>query len=73
MDNTATQSAPADTTRHNRIISELMDALDIILREAEKPECSRHYIIGAAKASMAQCDAQRVRNRDGYLVVKESR
>ena len=69
MDNTATQSAPAA----NQIISDLMHALDVILREAQREECSRHYIIGAAEIAMRQCDAQRVRNSDGYLVVKESR
>jgi len=78
MDNTATQSAPAA----NQIISDLMHALDVILREADRPEAKRDYrearaalsfIAGAASQAMKTCDAQRERNSDGYLVVKESR
>lgn len=59
-------------TKADRIISELMNALDIIRREADKPEVSRHYIRGAACEAMALCDAQRERNSDGYLVVKNA-
>lgn len=54
----------------DRIISELMDALDMIRREAQKPECSRHYIIGVCEGATNRCNASRERNSDGYLVVK---
>lgn len=59
-------------TKADRIISELMDALDLIRREADKPEASRHYIDGVAAGAMARCDASRVRNADGYMVVKNA-
>ncbi len=54
----------------DQIINDLMHALDVIKREADKPEASRHYILGAAESAMRSCDRQRVRNSDGYLVVK---
>jgi hypothetical protein len=57
-------------TNADHIIADLMHALDLIRRESEKPDASRHYINGAAEHAMATCDAQRERNRDGYLVVK---
>ncbi len=60
-------------TKADRIISELMDALDLIRHEAEKPDASRHYIDGVAAGAMDRCNRQRVRNSDGYLVVKSSR
>jgi hypothetical protein len=56
-------------TKHDEIIGGLMDALGLILREAEKTDASRHYINGVAAQAMKNCDAQRVRNSDGYLVV----
>lgn len=56
--------------KSDRIISDLMFALDTILREANKPDANRHFIRGAAGAAMAICDAQRERNHDGYLVVR---
>jgi hypothetical protein len=56
----------------NDIISDLMHALELIRREADKPTASRHYIDGVAAFAMAKCDAQRERNSDGYLVVKEN-
>jgi len=60
-------------TKHDRIIAELIDALDMIMREAEKPECSRHYVDGVARQATANCNAQREPNSDGYLVVKGGR
>ena len=66
-------SRPALMTTHDRIISELMDALELIKREAEKSDASRHYMDGVATGAMARCNAQRERNNDGYLVVKASR
>ena len=60
-------------TKADRIISELMDALDNIRREAEKEDASRHYIIGVVQGASARCNADRERNRDGYLVVKKDK
>ena len=60
-------------TRSDRIIAELMNALDLIRREADKPEASRHYIDGVAAFAMSKCDAQRERNKDSYLVVAKER
>lgn len=57
-------------TKHDRIIAELVNALDAIRRESAKPEASRHYINGIAQQAVANCDAQREQNSDGYLVVK---
>jgi hypothetical protein len=56
--------------KRDRIIAELMDALDMIRREAEKTDASRHYIDGVAAGAMERCNSQRVRNSDGYLVTK---
>lgn len=55
-------------TKADRIIADLINALDAVKREAEKPEASRHFIVGLATQAMANCDAQRERNTDGYLV-----
>lgn len=55
----------------DRIIAELMDALATIRREADKADASRHYIQGVCDGAMKRCDASRVRNSDGYLVVKQ--
>lgn len=63
--------AGREISKHDNVVSELMDALDLIRREAAKPSPSAHYIIGVAEAAMARCDEQRERNSDGYLVVKE--
>jgi hypothetical protein len=60
-------------SKANQIISELMDALDLIRRESEKTDASRHYMNGVAEGAMAKCNAQRERNSDGYLVVKAVR
>jgi hypothetical protein len=65
-----TVEAETKLMRANRIISELMDALDIIYREAEKEDASRHYIIGVCEGASKQCDRQRVRNSDGYREVR---
>ena len=54
----------------DRIIADLMNALDLIRREAEKPDASRHYIDGVAAQATEICNRQRERNADGYLVVK---
>jgi len=55
---------------YDQIISELMDALELIQREAEKSEPSRHYILGVAEQAAKNCNARRERNTDGYLVVR---
>jgi hypothetical protein len=57
--------------RYDKIISHLMNALDLIRREAENRSGSTTYILGVAVQSMADCNAQRERNSDGYLVVKK--
>jgi len=59
-------------TQADRIIAELMDALELVRTEADKPEASRHYIVGVCEGAMKRCDASRVRNNDGYLVVKQA-
>lgn len=58
-------------TDYDIIISELMDALDGIKREAEKENASRHYIAGVCEGAMSRCNRQRERNKDGYPVVKD--
>lgn len=57
-------------TIQDHIISDLIDALDAIRREAEKEDASRHYIQGVVKGATERCNSQRERNSDGYLVVK---
>lgn len=52
------------------IIVELMEALELIRREALKDDCSRHYIQGVVEGATKRCNADRMRNSDGYLVVK---
>lgn len=56
-------------TKADHIIAALVNALDMIRREAEKPDASRHYILGVAEQSIRLCDSERERNSDGYLVV----
>ena len=56
--------------RANRIIADLMYALDTIHREAEKEDASRHYIMGVCEGASGACDRQRVRNSDGYMEVR---
>jgi hypothetical protein len=57
-------------TKADTIIAELVDALDLAYREADKENCSRHYIVGVCEFAIRRANAQRVRNEDGYLVVK---
>jgi hypothetical protein len=59
--------------RADRIVADLMTALDAILREAEKAGANRHFIAGMAEQAMRTCDHQRERNSDGYLIVKVDR
>jgi len=59
--------------KYDRIISELVDALHLISREADKEDASRHYIAGVASQAIKNCDRSRERNSDGYLVVKGGR
>ena len=58
-------------TKQDIIISELIDALDLIRREAEKPDASRHYILGVTEGATKRCNAERERDSDGYLVVRK--
>jgi hypothetical protein len=64
----------AEMSRHDRIIADLMTALDAIRREAHEKasEGSLDFIFGLAGQAMTNCDAQRERNTDGYLVVKRA-
>jgi hypothetical protein len=57
-------------TKADHVVAHLMDALDLILREAEKEDASRHYIMGVVEGGVKRCNDQRERNSDGYLVVK---
>jgi len=58
-------------TKHDRIIRDLITALDGIRREADKADASRRYIAGMAEQAIANWNAQCERNSDGYLVVKQ--
>jgi hypothetical protein len=62
-----------EATTSDRLISELMEALELIRREAEKDDASRHYIQGVCKGASDRCNASRERNSDGYFVVKATR
>jgi hypothetical protein len=59
-------------TTHDRIINELMDALDKIRREiiVPVPVDAAHRVLGMADYAINRCNAQRERNSDGYLVVR---
>lgn len=63
--------AMTQTERANKIISDLMNALDSIRREAKTIGGSAAFIDGVARQAMDSCDKQRERNKHGYLVVKE--
>lgn len=57
--------------KSDRLISNLMFALSLIER-ASNDTANRHaYINGVATMAQSICNAQRERNADGYLVVKE--
>lgn len=58
-------------TRHDHVIADLVNALDIIRRESQKPAGSLAFINGAATQAIKMCDLHRTRNSDGYLVVRE--
>lgn len=51
--------------KRDRIISELLDALDIIGRANDLD-----YIRGVVEGATKRANAERARNADGYLVVK---
>lgn len=58
-------------TKADRIIRELVDALDYIQREATmQNDGAIDRIRGAAEQAIANADRQRVRNADGYLVTR---
>lgn len=57
-------------SKHDRIIADLITALDAIQREATKPDGSRPFILGLASQAIYACNTERERNSDGYLVVK---
>ena len=58
-------------SRHDRVIAELMDALNKIegASWSDKPHALA-YIRGVANQAQVICNAQREPNRHGYLVVK---
>lgn len=56
-------------TKADSIVAELIDALDLIRREAEG-RGSLPYIVGVAEQATKNCNARRERNADGYLVVR---
>ena len=58
--------------RYDKIINELMDALDKIRREIiiPVPVDAANRMLGMADYAINRCNAQRERNSDGYLVVK---
>lgn len=58
-------------TKSDRIIADLMNALNVITREAKREEANRHFIVGVATMASELCNAQRVHNNDGYLVVRQ--
>ena len=45
--------------------------LDVIEREADKADASRHYIKGAVMQAKSLATSRMTRNRDGYLVVED--
>lgn len=55
--------------KHDAIIAALVDALDIIARAADKPN-QQAYIQGVAEQAIRNANIERVRNTDGYLIVK---
>jgi hypothetical protein len=58
-------------TKSDRIIAELIDALDKIERKTHGTKLEAlAYIGGVAKQAQANANTQRERNSDGYLVVK---
>lgn len=71
---TATYQRPGESVMRlsDRVIADLMTALDAIRREAHEKasEGSLDYIFGLATQAMTNCDVHRVRNADGYLIVK---
>lgn len=60
-------------TKADRIISELMDALDAIehATKYDKPY-QLAFIAGIAQQAKKNANLHRARNADGYLVVKEN-
>jgi hypothetical protein len=56
--------------KKDRLIADLVNALDLIRREASKPDARRHYIEGAASFAIKHVEDASERNADGYLVVK---
>ena len=56
-------------TIHDRAVTDLINALDAIRREAEG-RGSLNFIIGAASQAIANAKAVCVRDKDGYLVVR---
>lgn len=58
-------------SKHDAMIRELVNALDAIRRHAVSN--GQHFIVGVAEQAISNCNSQRKRNTDGYLIVKESK
>ncbi len=60
-----------DMTKHDRIVADLVDALDAIERAtlSDDPHALA-YIQGMAQQAQKNVNAQRELNSDGYLVVR---
>lgn len=56
----------------DRLVHDLIDALDVVRRVAESDTPgATAFIQGAAEQAIKHAHAQMVRNADGYLVVAE--
>ena len=57
-------------SKADRLIADLVTALDLIRRHAKGAAPSLDSIRGVADFAIEQANAERERNSDGYLVVK---
>lgn len=55
----------------DRLVRNLINALDAIAREAKRENAHVAYIQGAAEHAIKSAESKMVRNADGYLVVAE--
>lgn len=57
----------------DRVVADLVNALDTIIREIDRPNTRVPFIYGVATQAITNCDVHRERNSDGYLVLKGNR
>lgn len=57
--------------RSDAIVNNLLNALDAIVRVADKPH-QQPYIQGIAEQAIRNAHTEMTRNADGYLVVRET-